>query len=152
MLADPDGSDPALSVRASSGPDALELNAACLALPDYARELGVAGTPLLWSWPGYTYPAGQNRRDELLHAAALLVAAVERIDMGYQAGSAGTARRRPEAGIVSATPRLPVWAGAVIVDELDRLLLVKGSDSRAWDIPGGYLSAGEDPVTGLVGR
>lgn len=50
---------------------------------------------------------------------------------------------------MSAAPRLLVWAGAVIVDELDRLLLVKGSDSRAWDIPGGYLDAGEDPVTGL---
>lgn len=50
---------------------------------------------------------------------------------------------------MSAAPRLPVWAGAVIIDELDRLLLVKGSDSREWDIPGGYLSAGEDPVTGL---
>lgn len=93
MLVDPDGRDPALSDRGSSGPDALELNAACLALPDYARELGVAGTPLLWSWPGYTYTIGQNRRDELLQAAALLVAAVERIDMS-------ATRSRPELRVV----------------------------------------------------
>lgn len=85
VLVGPDGVDPALSNRPSAGEDALELNAACLALPEYARELGRSGTPLLWSWPSRTYRAGAERRAELLEAAALLIAAVERLD-GAAAG------------------------------------------------------------------
>lgn len=89
VLQGPDGVDPVLSNRPSAGEDALELNAACLALPEYARELGKSGTPLLWSWPARMYRIGAERRAELLEAAALLVAAVERLDVA----AAGRRRR-----------------------------------------------------------
>lgn len=92
-LLDPDGLDPAVSRRPSSGPDALELNAACLALPSYAREVGIAGTPLLWTWPHQTYPQGLERREELLQAAALLLTAIERLDANSTSLSPGRALR-----------------------------------------------------------
>lgn len=44
---------------------------------------------------------------------------------------------------------MPLWAGAVITDEVGRILLAKSVETRAWDLPGGYLSPGEDPITGL---
>lgn len=44
---------------------------------------------------------------------------------------------------------IPVWAGASIVDDGGRVLLAKSLESGAWDLPGGYLQAGEDPVSGV---
>lgn len=102
VLLGPDGVDPVVSNRPSAGEDALELNAACLALPEYARELGKSETPLLWSWPSRMYRTGAERRSELLGAAALLIAAVERLD------AAGGRRRLrvvdPRAGGWTETP------------------------------------------------
>lgn len=49
--------------------------AACYALPEFARDLGSAGVPLLWTWPAESWAAG-DRRNELLLAAALALAAI----------------------------------------------------------------------------
>lgn len=48
--------------------------AACYALPEFARDLGSVGVPLLWTWPADSWAAG-DRRNELLLAAALALAA-----------------------------------------------------------------------------
>ena len=36
----------------------------------------------------------------------------------------------------------------IVVDEQDRILLVKPSYRRMWSFPGGFLDPGEDPLTG----
>ena len=36
----------------------------------------------------------------------------------------------------------------IVVDEQDRLLLVKSSYRRLWSFPGGFLDPGEDPLVG----
>lgn len=43
-----------------------------------------------------------------------------------------------------ATPRMA--AGAVFVDDQDRILLVHKIYSNSWDIPGGYVDIGESPA------
>ena len=43
-----------------------------------------------------------------------------------------------------ATPR--VSAGALFVDEYDRVLLVEPTYKSYWDIPGGYVEPGESPL------
>jgi ADP-ribose pyrophosphatase YjhB (NUDIX family) len=43
-----------------------------------------------------------------------------------------------------ATPR--VAAGALFVDAAGRVLLVKPTYKRGWDIPGGYVTPGESPL------
>jgi ADP-ribose pyrophosphatase YjhB (NUDIX family) len=43
-----------------------------------------------------------------------------------------------------ATPR--VTAGALFVDEFDRVLLVETTYKKHWDIPGGYVEPGESPL------
>lgn len=45
--------------------------------------------------------------------------------------------------------RLPLWVGAVITDETGRILVAKSAETRAWDLPGGHLTPGEDPISGL---
>ncbi len=47
-----------------------------------------------------------------------------------------------------ATPR--VSAGALFVDEHDRVLLVEPTYKSYWDIPGGYVEPGESPLTACV--
>jgi ADP-ribose pyrophosphatase YjhB (NUDIX family) len=44
----------------------------------------------------------------------------------------------------------PSTAGTmcIVVDEQDRLLLVKSSYRRLWSFPGGFVDRGEDPLTG----
>ncbi|MGW6931364.1 NUDIX domain-containing protein [Lentzea sp. NPDC054927] len=43
-----------------------------------------------------------------------------------------------------ATPRMA--AGALFVDDQDRMLLVHKTYSNGWDIPGGYVDVGESPA------
>jgi 8-oxo-dGTP diphosphatase len=43
-----------------------------------------------------------------------------------------------------ATPRMA--AGALFVDDQDRILLVHKTYGNGWDIPGGYVDAGESPA------
>lgn len=43
-----------------------------------------------------------------------------------------------------ATPRMA--AGALFVDDQDRILLVHKTYSNGWDIPGGYVDIGESPA------
>jgi ADP-ribose pyrophosphatase YjhB (NUDIX family) len=47
-----------------------------------------------------------------------------------------------------ATPR--VSAGALFVDEHDRILLVEPTYKSYWDIPGGYVEPGESPLAACV--
>ena len=47
-----------------------------------------------------------------------------------------------------ATPR--VSAGAVFVDEEDRVLLVEPTYKPYWDVPGGYVEPGESPLDACV--
>ncbi|MGQ5259582.1 NUDIX domain-containing protein [Micromonospora sp. ZYX-F-536] len=44
-----------------------------------------------------------------------------------------------------ATPK--VAAGALFVDERDRLMLVRPTYKSHWDIPGGYVEEGESPLS-----
>jgi 8-oxo-dGTP diphosphatase len=39
-----------------------------------------------------------------------------------------------------------VSAGALFVDEYDRVLLVEPTYKSYWDIPGGYVEPGESPL------
>lgn len=47
-----------------------------------------------------------------------------------------------------ATPR--VSAGALFVDESDRVLLVEPTYKSYWDVPGGYVEPGESPLAACV--
>ena len=47
------------------------------------------------------------------------------------------------------TNRKKVSVGGIAFDEKGRILLVNPSYKARWDLPGGILEAGEDPVTGL---
>jgi 8-oxo-dGTP diphosphatase len=47
-----------------------------------------------------------------------------------------------------ATPR--VSAGALFVDEYDRVLLVEPTYKSYWDLPGGYVEPGESPLAACV--
>lgn len=84
-LVGPCPGDPARSTRASAV-DALGLAAACYALPTFARQLGKEAVPLLWPWPARLWTS-LSRGQELLTAAAMLVAELER-----QPGNPGSAR------------------------------------------------------------
>ena len=47
------------------------------------------------------------------------------------------------------TNRKKVSAGGIAFDTDGRILLVNPSYKARWDLPGGILEAGEDPITGL---
>ena len=47
-----------------------------------------------------------------------------------------------------ATPR--VAAGALFSDESGRVLLVKPTYKKTWDIPGGYVEPGESPRAACI--
>lgn len=47
-----------------------------------------------------------------------------------------------------ATPR--VSAGALFVDEYDRVLLVEPTYKSYWDVPGGYVEPGESPLAACI--
>ena len=88
QLRDPDGVDPAQSLPLSPEDDAVEICGAVYALPEPFREVHRSGLPLLWPWPSDLYLGELSRRDELLLAAAYLIAAVERIDGAVNPGTA----------------------------------------------------------------
>lgn len=79
-LRDPRGGHPTDAPALSAHVDELEMCAAVLAMPVDFRELGRNGIPLLWPWPAGAYRPGRPRREEMLEAAALMLAAVERLD------------------------------------------------------------------------
>lgn len=43
-----------------------------------------------------------------------------------------------------------VSAGALFVNERDRVLLVESTDKSYWDVPGGYVEPGESPLAACV--
>lgn len=79
-LRGPDGADPACAAPLGPDDDTLEMCAAAYALPDGFREKSRLGIPLAWAWPSSTFDSTLSRRDELIQAAAMLTAAVERLD------------------------------------------------------------------------
>jgi len=93
-LLGPDGGDPAYSAPLGPDDDTLEMCAAAYALPDGFREKSQAGIPLAWAWPSSTFDITLTRREELIQAAAMITAAVERLDRHAAAGER-SARRRP---------------------------------------------------------
>ena len=86
-LVGPTPGDPGRSTR-SSAVDALAFTGACYALPVYARELGRHQVPLLWPWPRGLYRQ-HERGLELLLAAAMLLAEIERQDRATGTVTAG---------------------------------------------------------------
>lgn len=61
--------------------DQLSEAAACYTIPEYMREVTEKGVPTLWPWsPEFWKPTPKNRRRELIKAAALLIAEIERVD------------------------------------------------------------------------
>ena len=68
--------------------------AAAYTLPDGFREKDSAGIPLAWAWPSATFDPTLTRRDELLLAAAMITAAIERLDRRAVNDSIPS-RRRP---------------------------------------------------------
>lgn len=80
LLQDPRGGHPVDAPALSAHVDELEMCAAVLAMPVDFRELGRNGIPLLWPWPAGAYRPARPRREEMLEAAALMLAAVERLD------------------------------------------------------------------------
>lgn len=93
QLLGPDDGDPALSPPLGPEDDTLEMCAAAYTLPDAFREKNNAGIPLAWAWPSSTFDMTLTRREELLQAAAMIAAAIERMD--HQAARGNTAPRRP---------------------------------------------------------
>jgi hypothetical protein len=92
-LLGPDGGDPARSVPLGSDDDTLEMCAAAYTLPDGFREKNHAGIPLAWAWPSSTFDNTLTRREELIQAAAMIAAAIERLDR-RAVTAAGLARRQ----------------------------------------------------------
>ena len=83
-LRGPGGQDPAALAALSEDDDVVEMAAAVYALPEQFRELGSrTGLPLMWPWPAELWEGLADRRDQLLLAAALCAAAVERIDAAH---------------------------------------------------------------------
>ena len=80
-LRGPGGGDPALLAALSEDDDMVEMAAAVYAMPEQFRELGArTGRPLMWPWPASLFLGDAGRRQQLLLAAALCLAAVERRD------------------------------------------------------------------------
>ncbi len=93
-LLGPDGGDPAYSAPLGPDDDTLEMCAAAYALPDGFREKSQAGIPLAWAWPSATFDITLTRREELIQAAAMITAAVERLDRHAAGGEKPTRRRQ----------------------------------------------------------
>ena len=73
QLTGPDGNDLSRTARISAG---IAPAAACYVMPSWARDRGATDIPPWWTWPAASWVAG-DRRQELLLAAALALAAVE---------------------------------------------------------------------------
>lgn len=84
----PDGRDPAASPPAGPEDNVVEMCAAVYAMPEQFREVGRSGVPLMWSWPSKFY-SRCSRREELILAGALILKAIERLDLSE------TRRRHP---------------------------------------------------------
>lgn len=91
-LLGPDGGDPACSTPLGPDDDTLEMCAAAYTLPDGFREKSHAGIPLAWAWPSLTFDSTLTRGEELIQAAAMITAAIERLDR--RAVTAGGPTRR----------------------------------------------------------
>jgi len=73
QLTGPDGNDLSRTARIVAG---IAPAAACYVMPSWARDRGATDIPLWWTWPAGSWISG-DRRQELLLAAALALAAVE---------------------------------------------------------------------------
>lgn len=73
QLTGPEGNDLSRTARIVAG---IAPAAACYVMPSWARDRGVANVPMWWTWPAGSWVSGE-RRQELLLAAALALAAVE---------------------------------------------------------------------------
>jgi hypothetical protein len=73
QLTGPDGDDLSRTTRIVAG---IAPAAACYVMPSWARDRGATDVPLWWIWPAGSWVSG-DRRQELLLAAALALAAVE---------------------------------------------------------------------------
>lgn len=63
-------------------PDELAQAAVCYAMPPALRELQSDDTPVLWPWHPRWWKKGGRRRN-LVKAAALIIAEIERLDRVY---------------------------------------------------------------------
>ncbi len=62
--------------------------AACYAMPEHRREPNVGGAPASWPWDSEWWkPTPGDRRRELVKAAALIVAEIERLDRSAAAAA-----------------------------------------------------------------
>jgi nucleotide-binding universal stress UspA family protein len=73
QLTGPEGNDLSRTARIIAG---IAPAAACYVMPSWARDRGATGVPPWWTWPAKSWLPG-DRRQELLLAAALALAAVE---------------------------------------------------------------------------
>ena len=73
QLTGPEGNDLSRTARIVAG---IAPAAACYVMPTWARDRGATDIPLWWTWPAGSWVSG-DRRQELLLAAALALAAVE---------------------------------------------------------------------------
>ena len=76
QLTGPEGNDLSRTARIAAG---IAPAAACYVMPTWARDRGATGVPPWWIWPARNWVSGE-RRQELLLAAALALAAVEQTD------------------------------------------------------------------------
>ena len=76
QLTGPEGNDLSRTTRIVAG---IAPAAACYVMPNWARNRGTTDVPLWWTWPAESWVSG-DRRQELLLAAALALAAVEQTD------------------------------------------------------------------------
>ncbi|MGY2115992.1 NUDIX domain-containing protein [Nocardia gipuzkoensis] len=54
------------------------------------------------------------------------------------------------AEVIAGLPRKRMGAGALFVDELDRVLLVEPTYTNYWELPGGVVEADESPYAAVV--
>jgi hypothetical protein len=73
QLTGPEGNDLSRTTQIVAG---IAPAAACYVMPSWARDRGATDVPLWWIWPAGSWVSG-DRRQELLLAAALALAAVE---------------------------------------------------------------------------
>ena len=104
QLTGPDGNDLSRTPRIIAG---IAQAAACYVMPSWARDRGATDIPLWWTWPAGRWVSG-DRRQELLLAAALALAAVE------QTGAHGnppplTVVRNPDDDHPTCAGRSPPW-------------------------------------------
>lgn len=80
LLVDLDGVDPVRSLRPRID-DQLGLSAACYLLPAELRTPSCTNVPLMWALPDEDWIEYPDRVDELIEGIALLLAAIELVDL-----------------------------------------------------------------------